>query len=265
MKTKIFFVLNIVIIAAAAGILVWQLFFAEERDMRLVSKAAVLLAVYLLAVLGIRRKRSPLDYMVYEEQYKEFLGSAFRNDRSSYRRLMSAITRYNENKYDKAIEILDKLYTSCAEPDDYSAVLFFKALCLDEQSKSAEAAECYEELLTYKRDHGIAWSNLGAVYQSLGKNEKALYALENSLSCKPDNAYAYNNIASIYIRTGETELALKNSLEAIRLNSKLYQAMGTAAMAYKMLGDNAGAEKYCNMYGANGGNSAKLKETLGRI
>ncbi len=265
MKTKFFFALNIVIIAATAIILVWQFFFAEERDMRLISKAAVLLVVYLLAVLGIRRKRSPLDYMVYEEQYKEYLGEAFHNDKSSYRRLMSAITRYNENKYDDAIEILDKLYASCAESDDYSAVLFFKALCLDEQKKAAEAAACYEELLTYNRNHGIAWSNLGAVYQSLGKNEEALYALRNSLSCKPDNAYAYNNISAIYIRTGEIEQALENALEAIRLNPKLFQAMGTASMVYKMLGDNTNAEKYCHMYGANGGNSSNLKETLARI
>lgn len=265
MKTKIFFVLNILIIAGSAGVLVWQIFFAQERDMKLIAKATVLLIVYLLAVLGIRRKRSPLDYMVYEEQYKPFLGEAFRTDRGSYRRLMTALTQYNQNKPDKAIEILDKLYSSCAGVDDYSAVLFFKALCLEEKKQFQEAAACYEELLTYNTSHATAWSNLGIIYQNQGKGDDAFRAFRNAVTHDPDNAYAHNNIASCYVKNGEAEAALESALRAIQLYSKLYQAMGAASIAYKMLGDEENAEKYCRMYGSNGGNAAQLREVLARM
>ncbi|MBQ8514426.1 MAG: tetratricopeptide repeat protein [Ruminococcus sp.] len=265
MKTKIFFVLNILIIAGSAGILVWQFFFAQERDIKLIAKAAVLLVVYLLAVLGIRRKRSPLDYMVYEEQYKPFLGEAFRTDKASYRRLMAALTWFNRNKTDKAIGILNKLYASCASADDFSAVLFFKALCLEEKKQFQEAAACYEELLTYNTGHATAWSNLGILYQNMGKGQEAFRAFQNAVTHDPNNAYAHNNIASCYMKNGETEAALKSALRAIELNSKLYQAMGAASMAYKLLGDEENAEKYCRMYGSNGGNAAQLRDVLARM
>ncbi|MBQ8686952.1 MAG: tetratricopeptide repeat protein [Ruminococcus sp.] len=208
MKTKIFLVLNILLIASAAVAIVWQLFFAEEPNVRLIARAAVLLIVYLLAAFGIRVKRSPLDYMIYEEKYKAYLGEAFRTDKKSYRKLMKALTRYNEDKPDEAIAILDKLYTSCAEADDYAAVMFFKALCLEEKQRLEEAASCYEEVLTYNRSHATAWSNLGLIYQKLGRGEESFRAYRNAVTYDPENAYAYNNLASYYVKNGEAELGL---------------------------------------------------------
>ena len=42
----------------------------------------------------------------------------------------------------------------------------------------------------------------------------------------------------------------------------MYQSMGAAAMAYKMLGDEANAEKYRIMYSTNGGDGKSLKAVL---
>lgn len=254
--------MNILIIISAVGIIVWQAFFTEKRDTGIIIKAAALLVVYLLGILGIYRKKSPLDYKLYEEKYRDIIGDAFKKDRKSYSRLMKAITQFNRDEYSKAAENLEKLENSCASADDHSAVLFFKALCLEAQKRIKAAAETYEELLVHDNSNASAWSNLGLLYQQLGRAEDSYRAYRESVRYDPDNAYAYNNIAVYHLRRGEPEQAIVNAEKAIQLNSKLYQAMSAAALAYKQLGDDENAEKYCCMYGMNGGDAAKLRKTL---
>ncbi|MBQ8297904.1 MAG: tetratricopeptide repeat protein [Ruminococcus sp.] len=265
MRHKIVFALNILIIAGTAAIIVWQLFFAEERDIRMLAKAGSLFLVYLLAVLGIRRKRSVFDYKLYEEKYRDILKDAFKNDRRSYKKLMSAISQFNGDEFKKAEENLCKLEKDCVSSDDFSAVLMFRALCLEALKRPEAAAAVYEELLVHDVSNASAWSNLGLLYQGMGKADDAFRAYRESIVHNPDNAYAYNNIASHYIRCGEPKPALENALKAIKLNSKLHQAMSAAALAYKMLGDDENAEKYCRMYGANGGNAPQLRQAMERI
>ncbi|MBQ7834916.1 MAG: tetratricopeptide repeat protein [Ruminiclostridium sp.] len=263
-KTKLIFILNIIVIVISGIIIIWQFFFVKEKDMDILSKALVLFTVYLLAVTGIRKKRS-INTVVYEEQYKEFLGEAFNTDKFSYRRLMKAIVLYNENKQQRAVDILDSITKNCLYPDDFAAVLLFKALCLEELDKLNEAEECYKDVIAYNKSHATAWSNLGYVYSRLGRTEDSFNAYSESLKYNPDNAFAHNNLAAYYVRKGEAEAALEKALEAIKLDPKMYQAMGAAAMAYKMLGDAENAEKYRRMYGANGGDAANLKNILEKI
>ena len=136
--SKILLILNIIIIAAAGTVTIWQLFFTEELDLKLLSKALILFVGYLLAILGIRRKRS-INPMLYRQKYKEQLRNAFSSDGFSLRRLLKAIALYNENKPAKAIAALDKIYKNCLYADDFCAVLLFKALCLEEQGNFYEA------------------------------------------------------------------------------------------------------------------------------
>ena len=259
--SKILLILNIIIIAAAGTITIWQLFFTEEPDFRLLTKALFLFVGYLLAISGIKRKRS-INPMIYKQKYKEQLRNAFSSDGFSLRRLLKAIALYNENKPAKAIAALDKTYKNCLYADDFCAVLLFKALCLEEQGNYYEAAECYKELLEHDKTHATAWSNLGLVYQNLGRGSDSLEAYQNSIRYDPTNDFAYNNLASYYIRNGEPEKGLECALKGLELNSKMYQSMGAAAMAYKMLGDEANAEKYRIMYSTNGGDGKSLKAVL---
>ncbi len=262
MRTKIVFALNILIIVGMAVLIVWQLFFAEEINAKILSRAAVLFAVYLLGILGIRRKRSPFDYKIYEERYGYIIKTAFSHDRIHYMKLMSVITLYNENKFDKAIKALDKLEEHCAESDDYSAVLYFRALCKDESGNKAGAIADYEELLTRDYTHSHAWSNLGLIYMKIGKTDDALRAYKEAVSHDPSNQYAHCNLGNLYLQNADYQLALEHALKSIDTEPKIRQAMSLAAVAYKRLGDDENAEKYCKMYGKYGGNVSELRNVL---
>lgn len=265
MKRKLLYILNLLIIFAMLLLLIYYIFISEERNYRHISKTIVILVVYILSICGMTRRRSVFDYKIYENKYKDIINNAFSNDRSNYRKLIRAIVLFNKNSYDKAIQILDKLFDNCISPDDYSAVLMFKALCFSEQLNYNQEIETYQELLKYDNSNSRAWSNLGHAYENNGNSQEALKAYQNAVLHDENNAYAYNNLAVYYIKKGFPQDALTYALRAIEINSKVYQALSAASLAYKMLGDGENAEKYCKMYGVNGGNIKDLRATLENV
>lgn len=264
-KTKVIFVLNIIIMVFAAAVIIYQLFFSEERDVKLIIKAAGILAVYLLAFTGIKRKRSPFDYVIYEERYGHIIRDAFRDNKGCRRKLMTAIGYYNENKHKKAVGVLEKLRKDCLYADDFGAVLFFMARSLEELNLQDSAVSCYEEILEHDENNSTVWSNLGIIYQEQGRSDDALRAYTKAIEYGPENAHAFCNLAAYYLNCSEFEKCIEYALKAIELNPKMYQAMSAAAMAYKLSGDKENAEKYRLMYGANGGDGAGLKLIMDKM
>ena len=262
MRTKIVFALNILIIVSMACLIVWQLFFAEEINAKVLSRAVVLFVVYLLGMLGIKRKRSPFDYKIYEERYGYIIKTAFSHDKMSYMKLMSVITLYNENKLDKAIKALDRLEEKCAESDDFSAVLYFRALCKDENGNKSGAIADYEELLTRDYTHSHAWSNLGLIYTHIGKDDDAMRCYLEAVRHDPSNQYAHCNLGNLYLQKADYQSALEHALKSLEAEPKLRQSMSLAAVCYSRLGDNENAEKYCKMYGKHGGNVKEVQHVL---
>ncbi len=262
MRTKIVFALNILIIISMSATLIYQFFFAEEKDWKIISKAGTLLIVYGLGVLGVHRKRSPLDFTLYKEQYGFVLGNAFANDKSAYMGLMSAITLYNRDKYHKAIKKLNKLEERCSEADDFTAVLYFRALCNDESGNPKGAIADYEDLLVRNYTHSHAWSNLGLLYMNEGRFDDAFRAYSEAVSHNPQNYFAHTNLGHLHLHKGNAESALECAERAIEVSPKFHQAMSLAAVACKILGDMEGVERYSVMYSANGGKKSELKKTL---
>lgn len=264
MKNKVWKIINIIILIAVIAIAAYEIGFAVEgdRSAKTVLKVAFVIIVWELSMLGIKRKRSALDYRIYEDKYREIIRDAFKNDKKSYRKLMSAIRLYNEDKYDEEIKILDRLKSSCISSHDTSAVLMFKALGLAEKKLYNEAISVYQELLKYDNMNSKAWSNLGYNYTLVNNSQAALEAYENALRYDGSNPYAYTNMANYYIKSGEPEKALEYSLKAIELDNQIYQAMSAASMAYAYLGDRENAMKYCKMYGVNGGDVKMLKSKV---
>jgi len=268
MKKVIIWVLNILVLGGAAAAIVYEVFFAEEMNMRMVVKASTVLLTYLLAIFGVIRKKSVFDYTIYEDIYKDIIRKAFESDKRSYHRLMKAISLYNDDKYEAAIKVLDKLKPMCINYQDYSAVLMFKALCQTDAKQYHNAVATYEELLKMDHSNSRAWSNLGLAYTRINRTDLAENAYHNALAYDKNNAFAYNNMAVFYLNNGEPEKGLECAMEALRINNKMYQAISAAALCHAHLGNKEEAYRYCKMYGTNGG-SAKmaksLKENIDRI
>ncbi len=258
-NTKIIFWTNIAIIVFMLGLLVYQLFFAEERNIKLITKAGSVFLVYFLAITGIKKKRSPLDYIIYADQYSEVIGEAFKNDKAGYKKLMKGLTLYKRKKYDKALKVLDEARRDCLYSDDFTAVLFFKAYCFKEKKELDKAQECYSEILEHNNANAIVWEEYGEVLFDRDNYSEALEAYKKAVELAPESSSANTRLGSCYIKLSQPEKALEYILKAMELDSDNVLAISLAAVAYKFLGDEETAEKYCTLFGEKGGDASTLR------
>lgn len=201
----------------------------------------------------------------YREIYAEIIKDAFKDDEENFSRLMEAIDYFNENDHRRAAALLNELESSCASDMDRSAVLMFKALSYSDQGKFTEAIEIYNEVVKIDEKNTVAWSNLAIIYDSAKDNEKALNAYLCAIKSDPCNACVYNNLSSYYLKHSDFKKSLENALMALRYNSSLYQAMGTAAVCYAVLGDAERSDKYKNLYVSHGGNAEDVEYVIDNI
>lgn len=266
MKYKVLKIINIILLLFTVSLFVYELAFAEERNIKLMVKAGMVPLIFLLSFLRIRPKRSPFDKYIYKDFYKNIIGDAFSRDQKGMNLLTKAITDYNYNKFDKAIKTLDTLLENyCAESCDFSAVLMFKALCLNESGQNNAAAECYEQLLLYDSSNSTAWSNLGLIYSDIGNTQRAEQAFTNAINAAPDNSRTYTNYSVLLLQQGRAKKALEYSEKALELDPKLAEAAISAAVASQLLGDEEKLRKYKKLHALNGGNARELKRTLDAI
>ncbi|MBQ9140211.1 MAG: tetratricopeptide repeat protein [Lachnospiraceae bacterium] len=264
---KIYKVIYVAAFLFVVGVLVYALFFTEEKDIKLIYKAGTVFAMAILSMFGLKRNGRDRSHSLqfYETLYKDIIGGAFVEDKKSYRQLLQVTRYYNQDQLGRAYKLIDKLLKKCKSSKDYSAVYMFQALCLSAEKKTEATIQAYERLLQYDMANSQAWSNLGLRYMELGKKPEAKNAYSNAILYDPQNAYAYNNMASYYMRMGELQLGLEYAAKAIEIDGMLYQAIGLMAQAYKMLGDEEKVEEYCKMYGASGGNIKKLRTMLAEL
>lgn len=244
----------------------YSLFIEEEKEGHRIVKLAGLVVTYVVYMARDKKQKTAYKKVVkgYEEQYRDIIGEAFPKDKRSYEKLLQAIVYFNTDDFQKAHKILDKLLLKCKSNKDYSAVYMFHALSFGCESKMDDGIAAYEKLLQYDATNSTAWSNLGLGYMKKGRMEEARNAYRNALMYDPDNAYAYTNLCSCCLQLGDPQQAVDYALRALALDGTIRPAMSWAAMAYQMLGDEENAEKYCRMYGANGGDEQTMRKVLNK-
>lgn len=265
MNKKAYVALNVVLILAVAGLFVYTYMQGGGIDNKTIMKGGLIMLACVLNMFRQKSRSGIGSYAKYEEAYKDILKGAFAEDKKSYKQLMRAIAYFNQDKSAKMHKILDSLERKCMRTKDYAAVYTFRALAYEDEKLFDKAILAYEKVLQYDMANTTAWSNLGLRYKEAGKIKEAYEAYSKAILYEPKNAYAYNNMASFFLDVAEPEAALEYAQKSIELNSNVYQAMSAAAIACKLLGDDENAEKYCKMYGMNGGNMSALRQKLAEM
>lgn len=257
--------LNIVLLVVTSVFLVYYLVVNEEVDFVRIISAAMVVAGCLLNLTREKRNLPGIDYEAYEEAYEEVLEGAFTGNKRGYKKLLNATVCYECNKVEKAYKILAKLLKRCTHSKDYAAVYNMWGICLVKEGKHEEAIKMYKKALQYDAVNALAWSNMGLEYVETGNLEEAYLAYTNAIRYNPGDAHAHHNLSAYFVEAGEPEKGLEHALEAISLNANLKDSMFMAAMAYRMLEDYNNSEKYCILYGLNGGNTNILRKALSNL
>jgi tetratricopeptide (TPR) repeat protein len=108
------------------------------------------------------------------------------------------------------------------------------------QSRYEEAARAWEQARTQSPDNVLVLRNLGAVYQTLDRNDEAATALQRALEIEP-SATVYNNLGTLWFFKGRYSDAAAGFEKAVELNPTFYQYWANLGDAYRWV--PGGADK----------------------
>ncbi len=99
--------------------------------------------------------------------------------------------------------------TAAVISDAAARALYFNNLGVEKliQQSYDEAVVYFQNALWINPQLAIAWNNLGATFNRLGKKELAEYSYQRSFDIDNSNATAINNLAKFYFNHGDTEKA----------------------------------------------------------
>ncbi len=257
-------VLGLLVVALIAQIAIEKEFNTTIAVRALIPMALCASAIVKVMTGGGARIRNTA---LYEREYDHVLRRAFTEEgRGRYRkRVLDALSYYNRDQYEKAINICDSLLPLCVTSDDFCAVLMVKALSYSDAGLTEGAIDLYLELLRHDQTVSTAWSNLGVIFRRQGKNLDALSCYENAVKYDSLNATAYANLAHVYFAVGHARSCIEMAERALELKANLLQAMSALCCAYTALGDEEACDKYFRMAVQNGYDRDKLKNFLDSI
>lgn len=105
-----------------------------------------------------------------------------------------------------------------ARVPDHEDGLVLLGLCLQEQGRSAEAAEPYRLLTRMQPQSAMHWNNLGTVLRSAGQMREAEDAYRRALELDPRYYTALMNLGYLYLQRGIFPQARDCFLDAHRLD-----------------------------------------------
>ena len=244
MGKKGWIIFSSIFAAAVIGLQVYEIVVKGIVDTHSITRTVILL---LCAGLTFFRKNSGFSdtraiKKAYKRAYGELIGSAFEGRPKQEKYFYAALHNYNNNKFNAALDKLEDLDAECESIDERFAVTFFRALCLDDMNRPADAVKLYEKAATLKRD-STAISNAGICYSHMGDFESAERCYLDAADID-NNAITYNNLAQLYMEKDEYEKALDYAMTALGIDAKCREALDAAAVCNAMLGNEDEYNEY---------------------
>ena len=256
------YILYTLLILAAAGLLVYQGFIAKNLTSSDLTRGILLIIGGLISMLKKPRNRNVANKKaLYQKAYSEFIQEPFGEDPKLEKKFYAAVHDYNRGKPANGLAKLDALRSQCNRTADLRAVTVFTALCLDDLGRYEEALAKYDAARKI-RDCSTLASNMGLCCQRLGRSNEAIDHYEEAIQLDSANAIAYNNLSALYFSHGEYESALDAAKDALECDAKLPQALSTAAICCKLLGDDGQYQHYYRRAVAAGYEGEKIKRFL---
>ena len=259
------YLLPILLILAVIGLLGWQIITEQDLDSSNLIRGGVIILGAIGTMLKKPKPRAVSNKKaLYQKAYPEFIQNVFAEDPKLEKKFYDAVHDYNCGKPAAGIAKLEKLRGQCQRSSDLRAVIVFTALCLDDLKRYEDALNQYDAA-RHIRDCSTLASNMGLCCYRLGNYRAAQDYYEEALNLDGNNAYAYNNLSSLYFAVGDYESALEAAKDAISCNEKLPQALSTAAICAKLIGDDEEYTHYYRRAVAAGYDGNKIKRVIQQL
>ena len=100
------------------------------------------------------------------------------------------------------------------------------------------AEKLYNEILKSSPFHEGAQSNLGILYNQLGKPQKAISCYEKAIQINPNSANAYYSLGVIFTQLGESQKAISCYEKAIQINPNHIHSHNNLGVIFAQLGES---------------------------
>ncbi len=142
-----------------------------------------------------------------------------------------AINFKNQEKFQEALEILEKLYKTNPNSEEIKNllinILFDYGGYLNDYYTQGykEAKNCFERITEINPNNYRAVYNLGIAYFNSGQLDEAINYLQKALEIKPDYKYCLYNLGLVYEEMERYEDALKFYEKAIEIDPEFSYAL----------------------------------------
>ncbi len=165
--------------------------------------------------------------------------SAELSEKEIYDIKSEAFALYSTDNKKEAIKLLEQIPINQRTED----IFIILGNINDDEKKTSEAIENYNNAIKAKEDSHKAYYNIGCIL--LEKKSYDLAIKNFKLSIKQDKsfAYAHYNLAHCYLAQKEYKKAKKHLLKALYLKGDVRDFYISLIYCYKMLGDEKSAQK----------------------
>ena len=262
MKKIIVLILVILVIIADIGLYLYEVLIKHQSPTENLLRTIAIFCAGLSTIFKLYKPRKRKSLNFYAIQYANILDKAFTGRKKVYKKLLSAIRLYNEDRIPKALRGFQRLLHKCEKTKDYYAVLLFTALCYTDIGAYDQAEAIYQKMKYKNITDSRVYSNLGNVQMNAGKISDAILSFEYALSLDRTNAKAYNNLAQAYFKNYDLDSAITYALNALDANSKTHQASALLTVIYALKNDRENYDKYFHIAVSSGRDPKELQESV---
>jgi tetratricopeptide (TPR) repeat protein len=167
--------------------------------------------------LRLQRRSSPMDDLPPTVSVAQMMVPA-----SAQKLYSKALADYREQKYDKAIKLLDEAIQIDSQ---FAAALSLRGYVQLCQAKLSDAQQDFEHAVQVDPNYSNAYVGLGAVYNHQGRFDDAMRASQRSLRLSPRSWQAYFEMAKASIAKGMYADGLQLARQAQRLSGNSFAAV----------------------------------------
>lgn len=147
----------------------------------------------------------------------------------------------NQDKFEEALEILEKLYETIPNSDEIKELLIetlfeYGGYLNDYYTlEYKKAKQIFEKITELSPNNYRAHYNLGIAYFNLGQTENAKSCFEKALKINPVYKYCYYNLGLVYESIERYEEALKYYDQALEIDPHFSYALSAQAQIRRKL------------------------------
>jgi len=146
-----------------------------------------------------------------------------------------ALQNHKKNNF----QIAEKLYNEILKSSPFhEGAQSNLGILYNQLGKPQKAISCYEKAIQINPNSANAYYSLGVIFTQLGESQKAISCYEKAIQINPNHIHSHNNLGVIFAQLGESQKAINCFEKAIQINPNHIDAHNNLGTILNELGES---------------------------